>query len=400
VTVEIRGVQPEEFSGALAPIWHYFGGGSDEEAVERLGRILPAERLYAAFDDGAIVGGAGAYLFETSVPGGSVPTAGVMAVGVLPTHRRRGILRDLMRIQLDDVHERGEPLATLYASEGAIYRRFGYGPASMSGEISIARASAEFYDVPAAKGRTRLVSKGEALELFPPIYEQVRAQTPGMLARSQDWWEVRRLTPGRFAKGEQVRALLELDGEAQAYALYRIEFDVAHGISKSALQVVEALGSTPAATREIWRFLFGIDWVETIRASFLPPDHPLFLLVTEPRRLEYISAEAVWVRLVDVGAALSARGYAADGSVVLDVADVFCPWNEGRWEVGAGGAERSNSAADLRLGVDMLGSVYLGGFTFADLQRAGRVEELRVGAVARADALFRTDRHPWCPEIF
>ena len=175
---------------------------------------------------------------------------------------------------------------------------------------------------------------------------------------------------------------------------------MAHMVSRSVVQVREAIGATPAATREIWRFILDIDWVETVKAGFMPPDHPLFLLLTEPRRMAYQAMEAIWCRLVDVGEALSARTYGSGEPVVLDVADEFCPWNEGRWEVSAGGAEKTKAKPDLRLDVDMLGSVYLGGFTFADLARAGRVEELRNGGIARADALFRADRHPWCPEIF
>lgn len=400
MSLEIRTCEPDELAAGLAPISHYFGHETSNEDAERMGRILPAERLHVAVEDGAIVGGAGAYLFDMTVPGGRVPTAGVMAVGVLPTHRRRGILNGLMRAQLDGAHERGEPFASLYASEGAIYRRFGYGPASISGSIAIDRDHASLYAAPVGSATTRLVSQDEALELLPPIYDRIAAETPGMLGRSRDWWEVRRLSGGMFSKGEQTRAVLELDGEPQAYAIYRIDFEMENGISRSTLQVSEAMGATPAGTREIWRFVLGVDWIETVRAPFIPPDHPLFLLLTEPRRMGYVAGEALWARLLDVGAALSARRFSGESLVVLEVTDEFCPWNEGRWEVGAEGAARTEAAADLRLAVDMLGSVYLGGFTFAQLARAERVEELRPGAIETADALFRSDRHPWCPEIF
>ena len=401
MTIEVRTSQSGELAAALTPIWHYFGRGASDEDAERLSRVLPRERVHVALDDGQVVGGAGAYLFDTTVPGGArVPTAGVMAVGVLPTHRRRGILRALMRKELDDINDWGQPLATLYASEGAIYRRFGYGPASISGDFALPRAHATLYGAPDPVGQARMVSHDEALELIPAVYDRVAGETPGMLSRTREWWEVRRLSTGPWAKGEQMRVVLEIDGEPEAYALYRIEFEMEHGISRASLQVGEAIGATPAGTWDIWRFLFNVDWIETIRATFIPPDHPLFLMLAEPRRMGYVAGEALWVRLVDVGAALSARGYAGGDSVVFEVVDEFCPWNEGRWQVGPEGAERSKSKPDLRLGVDMLGSAYLGGFTFADLARAGRVEELREGALARADALFLTDRHPWCPEIF
>jgi predicted acetyltransferase len=323
-----------------------------------------------------------------------------MAVGVLPTHRRRGILSGLMRKEIDDVHEWGEPLATLYASEGAIYRRYGYGPATISGDISLQRAASSFYDTPSSRGRARMVTTEEALELFPPIYDRAAADTPGMLSRSRDWWEWRRLAAGPWMKGELFKVALELDGLPEAYALYSIEFDMEHGVSHSVLQVREALGATPQAMREIWRFILDVDWMERVKASFLPPDHPLFLWLTEPRRMEYVASEAVWCRLVDVEAALAARGFQAGEAVVLEVLDEYCPWNTGRFEVSPEGVARTRSEPDLRLAVDMLGSVYLGGFTFGELARAARVEELKDGALARADTLFRTDRHPWCLEIF
>jgi predicted acetyltransferase len=401
MAIEFRVCEPDELAAALTPIWHYFGRGASDEDAEKLGKVLPTDRVHVAVENGEIVGGAGAYLFDTTVPGGvSVPTAGVMAVGVLPTHRRRGILSGLMRKEIDDIHEWGQPLATLYASEGAIYRRYGYGPSTISGDISLPRANGSFYGTPPSTGRLRIVTEEEALELFPPIYDRAAAETPGFFSRSRAWWEVRKLATGPWMKGDLFKAVLEIDGEPEAYAMYGIESDMQHGVSRSVLNVREAIGATPRGTREIWRFILDVDWVETVKAYFLPPDHPLFLLLTEPRRMSYQAGEAVWTRLVDVGEGLSARTYGSGEPVVLEVQDEFCPWNEGRWEVSADGVARTGAEADLRLGVDMLGSVYLGGFTFADLARAGRVEELRDGAVARADALFRSDRHPWCPEIF
>jgi predicted acetyltransferase len=401
MAIQFRICRPDELAAALTPIWHYFGRGASEEDAEKLGKVLPTERVHVAVEDGKIVGGAGAYLFDTTVPGGArVPTAGVMAVGVLPTHRRRGILSRLMRNEIDDIREWGQPLATLYASEGAIYRRFGYGPSTISGDISLPRAHASFYDTLPPAGSARMVSQEEALELFPPIYDRVAAETPGFFTRSREWWESRKLATGPWMKGELFKVVLEIGGTPEAYAMYSLDSDMQHGISRSVLNVREAIGATPAGTREIWRFILDVDWIESVNASFLPPDHPLFLLLTEPRRMTYRAGEAVWTRLVDLESALSARAYGAGEPVVLEVEDEFCPWNEGRWEVSPDGVARTGTEADLRLGVDMLGSVYLGGFTFADLARAGRVEELRDGALARADALFRTDRHPWCPEIF
>jgi predicted acetyltransferase len=403
MTVEVRACLPEDFGQALAPIWHYFGRGVSEEDAKKLARILPPDRMYGAWADGTAVGGAGAYPLELTVPGGAVvPTAGIVAVGVLPTHRRRGILTELMRRQLDELHERGEePLALLYASEGAIYRRYGYGLASLGGEIRLDREHARFRDEPAVEAAPRLISRDEALDLFPQIYDRVCAVTPGMFRRSHDWWDVRRMTAQSWrGRGELVFSVLELDGRPEAYAIHRLNPAFEQGMSASALEITEAIGATPAGTAEIWRYLFSTDWYRTATCDFLAVDHPLFLLLSEPRRMRFTVGEVLWARLIDVGAALSARGYAERGTVVFDVRDEFCSWNTGRWKLEDGRAEQTDAAADIALDVAELGAVYLGGFTFAQLARAGRIEELRQGAIERADSVFRTSVQPWCPELF
>jgi predicted acetyltransferase len=192
--------------------------------------------------------------------------------------------------------------------------------------------------------------------------------------------------------------IVEVDGAVEAYALYRLHLSFDGGLPTGSTNVIEAMGSTPEATREIWRFLLDVDWMESIRAALLPVDHPLFFLLAEPRRMGFRVGDALWVRLVDVAAALAARSYAEGPSLVIEVADGFCPWNEGRYRIPGG--EQTTDAPDLRVDVTTLGSVYLGGFTFAELDRALRVEELTSGAISRADTLFHADRAPWCPEIF
>ena len=399
MALEVRPVAAAEVGAALGVIAHYFGSPLEAEEVERVGAILPPERVLAALDGGAIVGGAGAYRFETTVPGGAqVPTAGVMGVGVLPTHRRRGALTGLMRRHLADAHERGEPLAMLFAAEGAIYGRFGYGLASLAGDIELPKEHARpWEDEPIGTARL-LESEDELLDLLPGIYDRVQAQSVGMFTRSRDWWRVRRLRerPGR---GKLTAVVIELDGAPEAYALYRIDFGIRHMVTSSAVEVSEALGTSPRALSAAWRYLLAIDWVERINAYWLPLDHPLFQWIREPRRMGFTVLEALWVRLVDVGAALSARGL-REGEVVLEVRDELCPWNDARWRVASGVAEQTDLVPDLRLDVAALGSVYLGGFTFEQLRWSGYVEELRPGAVARADGLFRSERQPWSPELF
>jgi predicted acetyltransferase len=402
VGLEVRTVADDgEYAGALNGIWHYFGRRSGAEDVEGFKPILPAERLHAAWVDGSIVGGAGAYRFDTTVPGGAqVPTAGVMAVGVLPSHRRKGALAELMRAQLHAAHERGEPLATLYASEGAIYGRFGYGLASLAGDIELSKEHARLRSRdPVAEFRI-LSGEEEALEVLPPIYERAQRRYAGMFTRTPDWWRVRRFSAGLSRGGELMHAVASIEGEDVAYALYRMQFGAEHMATTTTLQIGEALGATDRGLEEIWRYLLEIDWVATIETDWVPLDHPLFLWLQEPRRLRMTVVEAVWVRLLDVTTALAARSFASDDEVVFDVQDDLCPWNTGRWAVDGGGASRTDADGDVALTINELGAVYLGGFTFDQLLRARQVEELREGAVARADRLFRTGRQPWCPEIF
>ena len=183
--------------------------------------------------------------------------------------------------------------------------------------------------------------------------------------------------------------------EGLAYAIYRLKMGFEAGSSTGEVRVIEAMGVSPEATAGIWRYLLDVDWMDRLEAELLPVDHPLFLLLEQPRRMRFRLADSLWLRLVDVGTALAARSL--EGDVVLEVKDAFCPWNEARYSFDGA---KTMEDADLRLDVSDLASVYLGGFTFAQLLRAGRIEELTDGALGRADAAFRTDRAPWCPEIF
>ena len=403
MTYEVRACRSvEELRDAANAIGHYFGHENSTEDAERLAQWLDVDRMHAAFDDGRIVGGAGAFTYRMSVPGGSVPAAGVSVVGVLPSHRRRGILTALMRAQLDDCRTRGEAAAFLWASEAPIYGRFGYGLASRQGQMSLDRDRAQFAEPFVAQGTVRLVDADEAAELFPPVYEQVFAQRAGMFSRSPTWWTTRRLAFSPWAKGGPKQfALLELQGVPAGYAIYTVQQDWGRfGFSTGSLRVVEALAATPEATRELWRWLLDFDWTATIEAGLLPLDHPLFLLLAEPRRMSFEVNDGVWVRLLDLEQAMAGRSRAGDGSVVVELTDAFLPENAGRWRLGGGGAQRTEAAPELALDVSALGSAYLGGFSFGDLVRGLRATELVAGAAERADELFRTASEPWCPEIF
>jgi predicted acetyltransferase len=391
----------EEYGLGVYGLSQYFGAPPTEEQIGRFSQLLPIERMHAAFEDGTIVGGAGAFPFELSVPGGALSCAGVSVVGVYPTHRRRGVLRALMDAQLRDVHERGEPIAALWASEETIYGRFGYGLASWAGEVKLARVWNSYARPFERQGTTRFVTAEEAASLLPPVWDALMRERSGVFQRSQKWWELRRLRLPDEEKANPKRfVVLELDGSVQAYAIYRLLAAFEEGASTGRLEVVEAIGASPRATAELWRFLLDIDFYATLEASLLPVDHPLFVLLANPRRLRFRMGDGLWVRLVDVGAALSGRAYAGDGSVVFEVHDAVCPWNAGRWKLDGGTAARTDDSTELVVDVDALGSAYLGAVSFAQLRDALRVEERTAGAVERADAIFGWRPLPWCPEIF
>jgi predicted acetyltransferase len=347
----------EEFSRALYAIGQNFFGPPTEEQLDRSLSLLELERMHAAFAGDEIVGGAGAFTFDLSVPGGSLPCAGVSVVGTYPTHRRRGVLSAMMRAQLDDVHRRGEPIAALWSSEETIYGRYGYGIASWVGEVAIRREDSAFALPLERRGQARFVTQEEAKALFPPVWEALFAERPGVFARTEAWWAARRLRiPDEEAGHPRRFVALDVGGKTQAYAVYKVQPGFENGLPAGKLEVLEALGVNPQATAEIWRFLLDIDLVETVHASLLPPDHPLFLLLARPRRARYRMFDALWIRLIDVGAALSGRAYVHDGAIVFEVRDELCPWNEGRWKLAGGVAVRTDEPAELALDVDALGS--------------------------------------------
>jgi len=191
-----------------------------DDAINHFKRVLPHERVYAGFDGEKIVAGTGAFPFDLIVPGGQVKAAGVTITGVLPTHRRRGYLRAMMRSLIDDARARGEPVAVLWATEDAIYGHFGYGMASMSAEIDVPRdRTAPFSSLP-SPGDARLVALDEAEPLVAPVYDRVARVTPGMFARSPEWWQDRVLNDMEWKRrggGFMQCVVLEIGGKPAAY---------------------------------------------------------------------------------------------------------------------------------------------------------------------------------------
>ena len=410
MSVDIRVCPPDRFADLFKTAEIAFGEDLPDDLVGRIERVADKDRWLGAFDGGRIVATSGVHTMRLRVPGGELPTGGVTFVTVLPSHRRRGLMSGMMRLMIDDCHRRGEPLAALWAAEGAIYQRFGFG----LGTVCF-NAEAEVRSVGIARkwpreGSCRLLPAGEGLDLVAPIFDAARAERAGMMARTREWWTGVLPLANKDARGGEARRLVvyeSADGP-EAYAVYKTKPEWNVRGPAATLTVEEAIASTPRGMREIWRFLLEVDLVRVLKASRLPADHPLFLLVDEPRRLGTTVGDGLWLRVVDVAAALEGRTYGIDGRgsgrLTLDLRDEYCPWNAGRWsvEVEAGRARvaRTEADADLELDANDLAALFLGGFTATALASAGRVVELEPGSLAVADGLFPTASKPWCPQEF
>ena len=404
--IRIRPIEPDELASFTTTTEASFGEHPTPGSIERWRTVFEFDRSLAAFDRTAIVGTTGLLTLTLTTPGGEAPMAGVTAVGVLPSHRRRGILTALMRQQLDDIRERGEPLAGLWASEGTIYGRFGYGLATLGIRIEADRDRTTFVNQVDDPGSLEMVDHDEALREMPAVFERCRPRRAGMLTMNEAMWtsEFTDLEHHRGGASALFYVLHRSAGGVDGYLTYRVKSVWTAGIPGNTFVVRDLLAEAPESYAALWRFAFGMDLNRTVEAWGRPADEPLLLMVAEPRRLRPSLIDCLYVRLVDVAGAMEARRYGADGSLVLDVRDAFCPWNEGRYEL-AGGPDgatcrRTTHEPDLRLAVADLGALYLGGTGARALATAGRISEERPGSVDLAGRMFATGQAPWCPFLF
>ncbi|HEX6264299.1 MAG TPA: GNAT family N-acetyltransferase [Actinomycetota bacterium] len=398
--IEIRPITYEERPEWVHAAETAFSSVAKEDEVEAWLPVIEPDRSFAAIDGGRIVGTSGAITFRMMVPGGAmIPTAGITAVGVHPTHRRRGINTGMMRLLLDQAAERGEPLAALFASEGAIYGRFGYGLAGMFGEFEAESARMAFVRGYQPSGHVELVSKDDALPVIDEVYEA--SMRPGGVERNQVLRDHSFATVGEDKDRPWMYAIHRDEaGQADAYAVYWMKHEWPRSVPSGKITVGECVGATPSGNADIWRYLFDIDLVATVEAWNRPADEPLLQLVREPRRLRFSINDGLWIRLLDVVAALEARRYRTDGRIVFEIADLFRPENDGRYELavegGTGRCARIDDDADLAGTINMLGATYLGGASFRQLWWASQVDERTAGSVERADAMFASTPAPWC----
>ncbi|MGW1537281.1 GNAT family N-acetyltransferase [Streptomyces aureus] len=409
MTTDVRVLRQADWDEWYENLLRAFGGVAESsEERELWSELTEYDRSLGVRDGKDWVGTAGAFSFRVTVPGGaSVPAAGVTMVSVAATHRRRGVLTAMMRRQLDDVRAAGEALAVLVASEPAIYGRFGYGIAtsSLSAEIDTARVRLSV--PPGTDGvKLRYAAPGDVLEACEAVYARLVPGRPGMLARRPGWQRLGLLDPASERGGASPLqcVVAERDGETVGYTRFRVKPEWGPAGHNGVVTMVDLEGLDPAARAALWRFLFDIDLTSTLRTRSRPVDDAWQHLVSDIRRCQVRLKDSLHVRLVEVGAALEARTYQAPVDVVFEVEDAFCPWNEGRWRLtgDAKGAVcvRTEDAPDLALSVRELGAAYLGGVSLASLAAAGRVRELRQGALAEAATAFGSTVAPWLPHGF
>ena len=409
--LEMRPVTEDELNAFVLAVEAAFGETGTEEQTAAWVKATDPARTLAVFDAGEIVANAGSWQMEMTVPGlVSIPVAGVTAVGVFPTHRRQGLLNRMMDRLLDDCLERNEAVAILTASESIIYGRYGYGWATTLCESEVSTAHGAFVAPPQTGGRMRRVDKETVLKVLPGLHERIRRQTNGDISIPIEFFEM--LTADfesrRNGFGPMFYAVHEPEsgGELDGFVAYRYKHEWPHGNPQSVVGAPEFLATDPEVEAAMFRYLLDLDLVAKVRFENRLLDDHLRRRLANPRQFTIQSAwDHLWVRLIDVAAALPLRRYSVDGSVVIKVHDAFRPQNEGVYtlEGGPEGAlcmRGASEGPDIELSIDALGAAYLGGVSFASLAQAGRCEERRAGGLRRADAMFVTELPPYCRSGF
>jgi predicted acetyltransferase len=376
-----------------------------ERGEERFEAIMPLDRTVAAFDGARMVGTLGAFPFEVTVPGGrSVAAAGTTMVTVQNTHRRRGIMRAMMQDHLDDTARRGEPLAALWASEQPIYGRFGFGNATGRDVIEGAKG-AVLVDSP-GEGVVHRLDPDEVEDVLPDVFDRVRHSTAGMLSRSADWWKHNVVyDPDDWRDGDTAKryVVYETGGGIEGYVIYRQKSDWSDFVPEGRVKVHEIVTATDRAHAALWAYLGSVDLFPIVTYWNLRTDDPLWWKLANPRLVQRKRADALYVRIIDVPAALAARRYETDGSIRIGVDDPFRPTNGGVFELtatdGEGKAVVVGDEADVTLSIETLGSLYLGGGNARSMAAAGLVDGAP-DAVASLHRLLATVGEPWCDTVF
>lgn len=406
--IEIRATTPDEYRAASAVVSTALmhAPASDEDWEKSIPSWQGSDSI-GAWDGDRCVGHMAGYRFETIVPGGArVPTNGVTRVGVLPTHRRTGLARQLMTRLLTEARQRGQVLASLRASEADIYPRFGFGLAGQAAEMTLDPRAALPIRGAATDGSLRLLRHDEVIATVVPIYEQA-ARRPGVLVRPEWMWQ-RFFEKATVLGGDAEFVVVHTnrDGVDDGYVHYSVDWKTEHFTSPTGKgEVYEVWATEPAAELALWEYLCNVDLVREWYADERPVDELLSLAVHDLRAYRSMWRwDEQWLRLLDVDAALAARTYEdVDGSVTIAVTDGLLPANDGVYEVSAAGAKRATldaADADLAVGIADLSAAYLGGTWWSHLADAGRVGVRSAAGLDAADRLFVTRRAPFCNSGF
>ncbi len=409
MTYVVRPIEPDEVPTFRERLQNVFFGSpdpeTDEENLDRMRRYLEVERTRCAFDGSEMVATLGTLSLSMTIPGGTQhPIAGTTMVTVSPTHRRRGILRMMMESHFAEIREKGEFGAALFASDSAIYGRFGYGLASMWAETTVERNHVAPHPSVTNPASVDQVARDAFEQMAPDIYEAAVPERPGMFIRTEEFW-IRRLddrTSARNGASSLRFAKASEGGYPTGYAIYRIkpgEWTDHHGDSE--ISVIEVIAHTPASTVGLWRFLLEHDLVSKIKLEMRPEDDPVFSLLAGFRRAGPRLSDQLFFRILDVPKALEARAYPNDGSLMLRVGETGGEATTYRLDIDGGRAVCSPDAgeADIELGIEDLGGIYLGRSRLRQLAGVGRVRGSDE-RLTKADNLFEWHVAPWCQEIF
>ena len=398
----IRGLATDEVGEFIRLVQEAFLEDPHHEEVEDFGDLIEPDRCHVLVDGDRLVGGGGVLTRDMTLPGvGPVPIAAVTAVGVAADQRRRGGLRTLMLTQLHGLHDAGaEPVAALWASEGAIYGRFGYAAAARRARLAVPRGTR--YREGVVTGRVRPLDADSALPVMQDLHGRVRPHRVGWISRTAVTWREWFRDAEHHRRGASAFRYVAVD---DGYAVFRVKPDGDDRGPRFEVRMHELVAATPVAHASLWRFLLDLDLGAEVVHRNVAVDDPLPLLLVDPRAAVTTVSDCLWVRLVDVDRGLATRRYSAACNLVLEVTDALCPWNAGRWRLdatadGEARVERTDGEPDLRCDVADLAAAYLGDTRWTALAAAGRVTELRPGAVVCATRAFAGDAAPHCPELF
>jgi predicted acetyltransferase len=402
----IRRFDEDEFEAVAAVQGEGFGFDAVADELEVYRKLIEFDRTSAAVDGERIVGTAGSVSFELTMPGGlAVPVAGLTAVSVLPTHRRRGILTSMIEHQTRDSIERGESMSILWASEAAIYQRFGYGPATYSAWMRTeAPATFRFGAVPGA-GTVELIDRDDIVELARPIHDRHRLAQPGNVGLPQAWWDTW-TTEVEHMRGGATKtryAIHRGSSGPDGYMRFRRKNQWENGLPRGEVIISDLVAESPGAYAALWDFAFSMDLVRTVTANNRSRDEAITRMVGDPRRIVTTVGDGIWLRVIDPIAALSGRRYSVPGVVRLGLNGNEGLGIDGVYEVEASDttatARKIDARPDIEMDVSVLGACMLGEHSFTMYARAGRVTG-DPASLALADRMFATSVAPHCPTKF